>query len=254
MAWDPAVYQGFGDQRARPFRDLLAHVGATDPARVVDLGCGSGALTATLAQRWPGAQVLGVDASPEMLAEARPGPRLDFRLGDIADWDPAADGADVVVSNAALQWVPGHLAMLARWAGALPSGGWLAFQVPANFAAPSHQLMRETAQLPRWRSRLDGVLRHEGAVEALETYWRILADAGCRVDAWETSYLHVLAGENPVLDWVRGTGLRPVLAALGPEGAAFEEQYAARLREAYPATQHGTVFAFLRRFVVAWKR
>ena len=252
MAWDPLLYRSYGDERSRPFDDLVARIGAEAPAVVVDLGCGSGGLTATLARRWPDARILGVDSSPEMLAAAVPGPRLSFRLQDIATWDPREAGPSVIVSNAALQWVPGHRALLAGWVRALPAGGWLAFQVPANFSSPSHRLMRETAELPEFRARLDGVLRHEGAVESIADYWSVLAGAGCEVDAWETTYLHVLPGDDPVLTWVRGTGLRPVLAALdAPSAASFEAQYAARLREAYPSTPQGTVFPFTRRFVVA---
>lgn len=254
MAWDPLEYRNYDDERSRPFADLVARIGAQAPARIVDLGCGSGALTATLARRWPEADILGIDSSPEMLASAVAGPRLSFRLQDIADWDAATASPAVILSNAALQWVPGHSAMLAGWARALPVDGWLGFQVPANFSSPSHRLMAEVARRPQFRSDVGGVLRHEGAVEALADYRQVLVEAGCIVDAWETTYLHVLQGPDPVLAWVRGTGLRPVLAALDSTSAQrFEHEYGALLREAYPATPHGTVFPFTRRFVVARK-
>ncbi|MCW2604050.1 MAG: tam [Pseudonocardiales bacterium] len=252
MAWDPLLYRNYVDERSRPFADLVARIGAEAPAQVVDLGCGSGGLTSTLAQRWPDARIVGLDSSPEMLGAAVPGPRLSFQLQDIAEWDPSAAAPDVIVSNAALQWVPGHLAMLERWARALRTGGWLAFQVPANFSSPSHRLMRETAELPEFRDRLAGVLRHDDAIESIADYWKVLAAAGCVVDAWETTYLHVLLGDDPVLEWVRGTGLRPVLATLDAASAArFEAEYAARLREAYPSQGGATLFPFARRFVVA---
>lgn len=258
VKWDPAKYLEFGDHRDRPFFDLTSRVLAEDPRHVVDLGCGPGNLTATLATRWPGAAVVGVDSSAQMLAEAgllaAAQPGLSFVYSDIAEWTPEAD-TDVVVSNAALQWVPGHLSMLAAWLEALKPGAWFALQVPGNFGAPSHALMRELAGSPEWSGRLSGVLRHDDTVAEPADYLRIMLDAGCDADAWETTYQQLLAGEDPVLEWVRGTGLRPVLAALPQDqGAAFEKQYAAMLRTAYPADRHGTVFPFRRIFAVARKR
>jgi trans-aconitate 2-methyltransferase len=252
MQWDPAQYARFSDQRSRPFFDLVGQIGATDPALVVDLGCGSGELTAALASRWPAARVRGLDSSAAMIERAVAGDRLSFTLADAGDFD--ASGVDVLVSNALLQWVPGHQALLRRWAGQLAAGGWLAFQVPANFGSPSHRLMRELAGSDRWRSRLAGVLRHADAMAEPAEYLELLAGAGLRVNAWQTTYLHVLTGPDPVLEWVRGTGLRPVLAALDAgEAAEFEREYAGLLRQAYPARPYGTVFEFLRTFVVAHK-
>ncbi len=259
--WDPATYLRFGSERARPFFDLLTRVRADDPRFVVDLGCGPGNLTALLAARWPEAQVLGVDNSPQMIeaarAEAGPGraeaARLAFALADLRDWRPPRP-VDVFTCNAVLQWIPGHLTLLTSWAAWLAPGGWLAFQVPGNFDQPSHTILRDLAHSPRWQSRLRGVQLNRQAVDP-RAYLDLLASAGCEVDAWETTYLHVLPGEDAVLDWYRGTGLRPVLAALPEEEAAdFTGEYAARIREAYPAAPYGTVLPFRRVFVVAHHR
>lgn len=256
--WDPDQYQRFGGERSRPFFDLVGRVAADDPRVVVDLGCGPGPLTAALAERWPGAEVRGIDSSAEMIEAAQAlrhsaGGRLSFALGDVREWKP--DGpVDVIVSNAVLQWVPGHLDVLARWAGFLPPGGWLAFQVPGNFDQPSHRALRELAASDRWRSLLAGVQLNRQAADPAE-YLDLLAPAGFEVDAWETTYLHVLQGDDAVVDWYKGTGLRPVLAALPPgEATAFLADYRARMREAYPAAPYGTPFPFRRVFVVAVKR
>lgn len=264
VSWDPAQYARFGDERGRPFRDLLARVGATAPLLVVDLGCGSGPLTLTLRGRWPRSEVIGLDASSEMLEAAR---RLDsdgsvrWVQADLREWDPSSlDAApDVVVSNATLQWVPGHLDLVARVVSALAPGGWFAMQVPDNFGAPSHALMREAAAAHRRSSDLLPAVSRL-AVERPERYLELLAGLGCEVDVWSTTYLHVLdpAGEveDPVLEWVRGTGLRPVLAVLTEpaERDEFLTDYRARLREAYPRTGAGVVMPFRRTFAVARTR
>jgi trans-aconitate 2-methyltransferase len=254
MKWDPVKYVQFGDYRHRPFFDLTGRIHADRPARVVDLGCGPGNLTATLAERWPGADVAGVDSSADMLAKAAEvagrHPNLRFEQADIAAWQPSAD-TDVVVSNAALQWVPGHQEMIRGWLEALRPGAWFAMQVPGNFNAPSHALMRELAASEQWAHRLRGVLRGGESVGEPAEYLQILLDGGCRADAWETTYQQLLPGPDPVLEWVRGTALRPVLAVLSAEdGARFEAEYAALLRSAYPEGRYGTVFPFRRIFAV----
>ncbi|MDQ0756532.1 trans-aconitate 2-methyltransferase [Arthrobacter sp. B3I4] len=256
MQWDPAKYVQFGNYRDRPFFDLTGRVHAEAPGRVVDLGCGPGNLTATLAARWPDAAVQGLDSSAEMLEKAGrlAAGNLSFGAADIAAWMPAPD-TDVVVTNAALQWVPGHRELLPRWLEALRPDAWFALQVPGNFSAPSHSLMRGLADSDEWAGRLAGVLRHDGAVAEPADYLALMLDAGCEADAWETTYLQLLPGRDPVLEWVRGTGLRPVLAALSAEEAErFEADYARLLTEAYPPGAHGTVFPFRRIFAVARKR
>jgi trans-aconitate 2-methyltransferase len=254
MKWDPEQYLRRRDERARPFYDLVARIEAQAPRTVVDLGCGPGNLTRFLAQRWPDALVSGVDSSPEMVAAAAEHAiegRLSFALGDVQTWAPA-EPVDVVVTNAVLQWVPDHLQLLGRLVAGLAPGGWLALQVPGNFDSPSHTAIAELRTSPRWRDRVG-----EGAVRSLavaepEEYLDRLAGLGCRVDVWETTYLHVLQGEDAVLEWVRGTALRPVLTVLSAEEAAeFEAELRVRLRAAYPPRASGTVLPFRRIFAVA---
>lgn len=256
MRWDPTQYGRYAGERERPFFDLVARIAADAPRHIVDLGCGTGNLTAALGQRWPAARVEGIDSSAEMIARSaeHATDRLTFAVADIADWQPASD-VDVIVSNAALQWLPGHRSMIARWAAALPVGGWIALQVPRNFDSPSHVLMREIASSNRWASRLKGVLQNRLSVEMPQAYAATLLDAGLSADVWETTYVHLLTGDDPVLQWVRGTGLRPVLGALSAdESAEFESEYGAALRKAYPAGRYGTMFPFRRIFAVGHRR
>ncbi|WP_405881908.1 trans-aconitate 2-methyltransferase [Streptomyces sp. NBC_01384] len=262
--WDPSQYLRHADHRARPFADLLARVPAlpADPARIADLGCGPGNVTVQLAERWPTAHITGYDNSPEMLARAEAyagatagGGRLDFAHADLTDWAPTGT-YDLIVSNAALQWVQGHLDAFPGWLDALAPGGTFAFQVPNNIDAPLHALMRELAATARWKDRLSDVLRHEDSVHHPLVYLDRLARLGCAVDVWETTYMQILTGEDPVLDWVKGTGLRPVLTALAddPEARdAFVTEYRDLLRDAYPTAPYGTVLPFRRLFAVAYK-
>jgi trans-aconitate 2-methyltransferase len=255
MRWDPEQYLQFAAERGRPFHDLLARVGAEDPAVVVDLGCGPGNLTRELARRWPDARVEGIDSSAEMVGAATAAgtdDRLTFAVGDLRDWQPA-EPVDVLVSNATLQWVPGHLELLPRLADAVRPGGWLAFQVPANSADPSHTAMTELATSSRWAASFEGRDRARSAVAEPQTYLEVLAGLGCVVDAWETTYLHVLAGDDAVVRWTSGTGLRPYLQALpgAEERDAFLAEYRALVRRAYPQRPWGTVLPFRRVFVVA---
>ncbi|MEV0007264.1 trans-aconitate 2-methyltransferase [Streptomyces sp. NPDC047973] len=256
--WDPRQYLRHADHRTRPFHDLLARITPLpneSAPRIADLGCGAGNVTTLLADRWPAAHITGYDNSPQMLEKARTHtrPHLDFAEADAATWQPA-ETYDLIVSNALLQWVPGHIALLPRWLDALTPGGTLAFQVPGNFDAPSHTLMRELAGSPRWAGRLGGLLRHSDAVHTPGDYLAHLVAPGRTVDVWETSYLHLLKGEDPVLDWVKGTGLRPLITALDddpPAREAFLTEYRDLLRAAYPPGPHGTVFPFRRIFAVA---
>ncbi|MFC5654695.1 trans-aconitate 2-methyltransferase [Streptomyces nogalater] len=263
--WDPAQYLRHAGHRARAFTDLLARLPAPprDRPRIADLGCGPGNGTALLAERRPTARITGYDNSPEMLDRARTdhegptggGGRLDFAHADVRTWTPG-EPYDLIVSNATLQWVPGHADRFADWTAALTPGGALAFQVPDNLDAPLHVLLRDLAAAPRWRSRLAGVPRATDSVHGPGFYLDRLARLGCAADVWQTTYQHVLQGEDPVLDWVKGTGLRPVLTALAddPEACeAFVTAYRDLLRTAYPSTPYGTVLPFRRLFAVAVK-
>ena len=249
--WDPDRYLTYADERGRPFVELLARVDAADPATVVDLGCGPGNLTALLVERWPGARVVGLDSSAEMIEKARATtPAVDFRVADLRDWATGADQVDVLVSNATLQWVPGHLELLPDLVARVKAGGWLAFQVPGNFEEPSHTIRAELAAQAPYAEHTTGVAvpgSHDPAV-----YLRALRSLGCEVDAWETTYLHVLEGADPVFTWVSGTGARPTLQALPDDlRGRFEEEFKRRLRAAYPDRDGRVVLPFRRIFVVA---
>lgn len=246
--WNPEQYLRYGDERARPYLDLTARIAARSPRRVVDLGAGPGTLTALLAERWPGAEVLAVDSSPEMIARASALEGITAVQGDLRTWE-APGAVDVLVSNAALQWVPGHLGLLPRLVGMLAPGGWFAMQVPGNFDEPSHTLRRELAAERPYAPHLEGIASPASHDPA--TYLRALQEGGLEVDAWETTYLHVLHGPDPVFEWVAGTGARPTLQALPPElRGRFEEEFRARLRSAYPDRGAGVVLPFRRVFAV----
>lgn len=249
MRWNPDSYLEFDEFRARPFDDLLARVTVSAPRRVTDLGCGPGNRTRQLVERWPGAVVDAVDSSAEMVTRARAA-GIDARLADVADWTPEPD-TDVVVCNAVLQWVPGHPDLLAGWIAALPPGAELAFQVPGNFAAPSHMLLRELLAEPRWRGRVEP--RAELPVLEPKAYGELIAAAGAQPDLWESTYLHLLTGPDPVLAWMSGTALLPVRAALDDaEWVAFLADLAPRLGAAYPLRADGTAwFPFRRIFAIA---
>lgn len=253
MDWDPTVYLTFGDERGRPFVDLINQIRpAEPPAKVVDLGCGPGNLTALLARRWPGADVCGTDNSAEMIARARADvPEIHFEEADVRDFVPDSD-LDVLVSNAVLQWVPGHRELLAGWAKAMRPGSWLAFQVPGNFDSPGHLALRELAADARWADALGGVLRRP--VDDPIGYAELLTGAGAAVDTWETTYLHRLAGgaRHPVLTWQSGTALRPVRAALpAADYAEFTDRLEAELAIRYPVRDGIVWYPFRRIFVVA---
>ncbi|WP_438006842.1 trans-aconitate 2-methyltransferase [Sorangium sp. So ce321] len=253
--WDPAQYLKFEDHRARPAIDLLGRIALTGPGEIVDLGCGAGNITRLVAQRFPGRGIVGIDSSPEMLAKARaalPGAR--FIEGDIARFAPAAPPA-LIFSNAALHWLDDHPALFPALLGRLARGGVLAVQMPRNHGAPSHTAMVEASRLPRFRDKLAAVVR-ESPVAEPRVYYGVLAPHAAEVEIWETEYLHILEGERPVVEWTKGTALRPLLAALDDdEQAEFLDEYGRRVAAAYPKAADGkTPFPFRRSFIVARAR
>jgi len=252
VSWDPAQYLKFAGERMRPALDLLAHIPAEAPQAVVDLGCGAGNLAPMFLSRWPQARLTGVDASPAMLARARAEhPRAQFVQADIGRWRPAAP-VDVLYSNAALHWLEGHEQLIPALLEAVKPDGFLAIQMPRNFNAPSHTTIVEAIEQGPWRATLEPVLRRE-PVAAPGEYWRMLKDRAARLEIWETEYLQVLSGENPVAEYTKGTWLKQFLDRLQePERSAFEADYRRRVAAWYPPEADGrTLFPFRRLFIVA---
>ena len=250
--WDPTQYLKFADHRLRPALDLLARIRTEAPASVYDLGCGAGNVTKLLAERWPKARTTGIDSAMPMLEKARAlAPRIAFIRGELAAWS-APEPAGVIYSNAALHWIEGHADLLPRLMQQLAPGGSLAVQMPRNHCAPSHTMMMEAAGAGPWKAKLAGV-KGIRIVHDPDAYYRILAPHAARLDIWECEYLQVLEGPNPVVEWTKGTGLRPFLDALDDAGRkGFLAAYTERIAAAYPPEADGrTLFPFRRIFIVA---
>ncbi len=253
-SWDPALYERYKTYRDRPALDLLLQIpGDLAPREVWDLGCGPGEQAALLALRHPKAEVHGLDSSPQMLDVARKRrERVDWVLGDLNSFEPAAP-ADLIYTNAALQWAPDHDRLFPRLAGYLAPEGVFACQMPMSFHMPWHQVLRELADEPQWQRRL-GEVRGTTPVASAEAYFDWLSPVCGQIDIWTTTYLHVLEGDDPVVDWMRGTGLRPYLDALpdAAEQAIFLGAYRQRVEAIMPARPDGlTLFPFPRLFIVA---
>ena len=251
MSWNPDQYLRFSQPRLRPAIDLLGRIGLDQPGLVYDLGCGSGNVTALLCRRWPGANVIGVDNSVPMLqVAAKALPDVRWLQQALDQWQ-AETPADLIFSNAALQWLPDHARLFPQLLGSLKAGGVLAVQMPRNFGAPSHTLIADTVRAGPWRARLESLLGPSPVSEP-SVYFRLLAPFSQAIDVWETEYLQVLAGEDPVKEWTKGTALIPYLERLSrSEQVHFEADYALRLRQAYPRQADGsTLFPFKRVFIV----
>jgi trans-aconitate 2-methyltransferase len=252
MAWSPDLYLKFADHRLRPALDLMAQVTLATPKHIVDLGCGPGNVTAVLRQRWPEAEITGVDASPEMLAKARSA-LADVRWieADIGTWRPDYP-VDLVYSNAALHWLADHARLFPRVLAMVAPGGQLAVQMPRNHHAPGLALVNQTALEGPWAATLAPHLRVV-PVQEPKFYYDLLAPRVRAINLWESEYQQVLSGENPVADWTRSTWMPSLLAALEePMRSAFEAEYRRRVRAAYPPVADGkTLFPFRRLFMVA---
>lgn len=252
MPWDPEQYLAFADERALPFHHLVAAVENLRPRRVLDMGCGPGSLTATLLTRWPSAEILGIDSSPEMIELARRRAvtrRLTFELADLLSWSPA-EPFDLILSNACFHWIEDHASLIPKLVSMLSDGGALAFQVPANHDRPSHTILAELCDNDDWRHLLGDA--HRIHVKSPDWYVREFDRRGLRGLTWQTTYLHRLEGRDPVLEWVKGTTLRPILERLvGRQRDTFLAEYGSRLDQAYPSSDGITVFPFTRTFVVA---
>ena len=259
--WNPARYLRFADHRLRPALELMARIPVERPDRIVDLGCGTGHITRLLAERWPEAEVTGIDSSAEMLAEAGAAPsEIRWKLADITEWEPE-HSFDLVFANASLHWIEAHEVLFARLMGMVSSGGCLAVQMPLSWPLPSHRLMRETLAdggsggAPLGGSHLRRACGRKWVDDA-PVYFDRLRPFAATIDIWESEYLQVLVGTDPVLEWVRGSGLRPVLRGLEEaDRQRFLAVYADRLRKAYPRRGDGsTLYPFRRLFIVAAKR
>jgi trans-aconitate 2-methyltransferase len=251
MPWNPQQYLSYSNERLRPALDLMGRINLDAPQRIVDLGCGPGNVTAILRERWPQAAVTGIDNSPELLENARQIDGICWELADVATWQPD-EHYDLIFSNATLHWLDHHDTLFPRLAHSVASGGVLAVQMPRNFGSGSHVIAREVARSGPWAETLEPLLREAPVHDAAE-YYRILAPHAKRLDIWETEYLHVLDGDNPVADWTRGSLLVPLLAALDePLRNGFEAEYRRRINVTYPAERDGkTLFSFRRIFLLA---
>lgn len=255
--WDSSQYLKFSNERTQPAIDLAARIALDAPVNVVDLGCGPGNSTAVLARRWPQARLTGVDSSSEMISSAQKQyPQWNWQTCDITNWSQSAKNHyDVIFANAALQWVPDHTHLFPRLLGCVAPGGAFAMQVPGNHDAPAHVIARELSSSPSWQSFFSEPVR-EWSVKELPFYYDILAPLATRMDLWTTEYLHVMPNADAIVEWYKGTGLRPFLEKLESpsDKTRFLSDYSAAIQTAYTPRADGRVlFPFRRLFLIAYR-
>jgi trans-aconitate 2-methyltransferase len=256
LDWNPALYRRYEDERTRPAQELLARVPLTGAARVVDLGCGPGNSTELLVQRFSGAAVVGTDNSEAMLVSARERlPQARFELSDIARWQPELP-PDLIYANASLQWVPDHETLIPRLFAALAPGGLLAIQMPDNRKESTHRLMREVAAEAPWAQAIGDADKLRTMLLPIDGYYDLLAADAAQVDVWRTAYQHPMASAAAIVEWVRGTGLKPFVDRLPAElQASYLAAYERRVDAAYPPRADGKrLLAFPRMFIVARRK
>jgi trans-aconitate 2-methyltransferase len=254
--WNPSQYLKFDDERTRPCRDLVSRIRLENPSRIIDLGCGPGNSTQVLVENWPKAEVTGLDSSEQMIQSAKEKyPQQSWELGSIDTWTARAR-YDLVFSNAAYQWVPHHERVMPHLMRQVAPGGVFAFQVPANIEAPAHELMRTVAASPKWSSYFPHKVR-EWHAHGPAFYYDVLCDEASHLDIWTTEYQHILEGPEAIVEWYKGTGLRPFLDSLpdAVDKKKFLADYLKEIEQAFPRQKDGRViFPFKRLFVIAIRK
>ncbi|MDM9647884.1 trans-aconitate 2-methyltransferase [Rhizobium sp. S163] len=255
MAWSASQYVKFEDERTRPARDLLAQVPMEHIERAIDLGCGPGNSTELIIDRYGASGVSGLDSDLNMLEAARKRlPGTDFLEADLSTWQPK-EPVDLLFANAVFQWLPNHLDIFDRLMDGLSPGGALAVQMPDNLTEPTHLLMEETAHAGPWKAAFEAKSVRRNPLPPPSTYYSRLIGKAKRVDIWHTAYNHPMADAAAIVEWVKGTGLRPYLDHAGDQHReAFLADYLARVEKAYPKMSDGRVLLrFPRIFMVAVK-